>query len=173
MEVHPYIFGGADFSEKLFKDWCLLNPQPTILFLTYFYKIAILSKGCKPDNVESQNSLKLSFTNIRGFCSNFAECQSFLEANSWHSCSMWDKLGWLNMFWQFLCQKVSSLNPKRFCHWYVWSCSLCEGRTSICKGLISRKLCVLLLMFSTGFTLFSILLLFSLSTTFFVLMQGF
>ena len=82
MEVHPYIFGGADFSEKLFKDWCLLNPQPTILFLTYFYKIAILSKGCKPDNFESQNSLKLSFTNIRGLCSNFGECQSLLEANS-------------------------------------------------------------------------------------------
>ena len=82
MEVHPYIFGGADISEKLFKDWCLLNSQPTILFLTYFYKIAILSKGCKPDNTESQNSLKLSFTNIRGLSSNFGEYQSFLEANS-------------------------------------------------------------------------------------------
>ena len=28
------------------------------------------------------NSLKLSFTNIRGLCSNFIDCESFLESNS-------------------------------------------------------------------------------------------
>ena len=28
--------------------------------------MAIFSKACKPDNFESHNSLKLSFTNIRG-----------------------------------------------------------------------------------------------------------
>ena len=44
--------------------------------------MAILSKGCKPDNFEPHNSLKLSFTNIRGLCSNFVECESFLESNS-------------------------------------------------------------------------------------------
>ena len=44
--------------------------------------MAISSKGCKPDNFESQNSLKLSFVNIRGLCSNFVECESFLESNS-------------------------------------------------------------------------------------------
>ena len=44
--------------------------------------MAILSKGCKPDNFESHNSLKLSFTNIAGFCSKFVECESFLEPNS-------------------------------------------------------------------------------------------
>ena len=44
--------------------------------------MAILSKGCKPDNFESQNSLKLSFTNICGLRSNSAECESFLESNS-------------------------------------------------------------------------------------------
>ena len=43
--------------------------------------MAILSKGCKPDNFESHNSLKLSFTNIRGPRSNFVECVSFLESN--------------------------------------------------------------------------------------------
>ena len=42
----------------------------------------ILSKGCKPDNSESKNSLKLSFTNIRNLHSNFIECESFLESNS-------------------------------------------------------------------------------------------
>ena len=44
--------------------------------------MAILSKGCKPDNVESHNSLKLSFTNIWGLHYNFAECESFLKSNS-------------------------------------------------------------------------------------------
>ena len=44
--------------------------------------MAILSKGCKPENFESHNSLKLSFTNIRGLRSNFAECGFFLESNS-------------------------------------------------------------------------------------------
>ena len=41
-----------------------------------------LSKGCKPDNFESHNSLKLTFTNIQGLHSNFDECESFLESNS-------------------------------------------------------------------------------------------
>ena len=44
--------------------------------------MAILSKGTKPDNFEPHNSLKLSFTNIRGLRSNFVECESFLESNS-------------------------------------------------------------------------------------------
>ena len=44
--------------------------------------MAILSKGCKPDNFESSNSLKLSFTNIQGLCSNFVDSESFLKSNS-------------------------------------------------------------------------------------------
>ena len=45
--------------------------------------MAILSKACKPDNVESHNSLKLlSFMNIRGLRSSFVDCESFLESNS-------------------------------------------------------------------------------------------
>ena len=44
--------------------------------------MVILSKACKPDNFESHNSLKLSFTNIRGLCSNFVDCGSFIESNS-------------------------------------------------------------------------------------------
>ena len=44
--------------------------------------MAILSKGCKPDNFESHNSLKLSFTNIQGLCSNFVDSESFLKSNS-------------------------------------------------------------------------------------------
>ena len=43
--------------------------------------MAILSKVHKSDNFRSHNSLKLSFTNIRGR-SNFVDCESFLKANS-------------------------------------------------------------------------------------------
>ena len=43
--------------------------------------MTILSKACKPDNFESHNSLKLSFTNMPGFRSNFVDCESFLESN--------------------------------------------------------------------------------------------
>ena len=43
--------------------------------------MAILSKGCKPDNFESYTPLKLRFTNIWGLCSNFVDCESFLESN--------------------------------------------------------------------------------------------
>ena len=44
--------------------------------------MAILSKGCKPDNFKSQNSLKLNFANIRRLHSDFVECESSLESNS-------------------------------------------------------------------------------------------
>ena len=44
--------------------------------------MAISSKACKPDNFELHNSLKLSFTNIRGLRSNFVDCESFFESNS-------------------------------------------------------------------------------------------
>ena len=44
--------------------------------------MAILSKGCKPDNFESHNSLELGFMNIRGPCLDFVECESFLESDS-------------------------------------------------------------------------------------------
>ena len=110
--------------------------------------MVILSKRCSPDNFEPRNSLKLSFTNIRGLCSNFVECNSFLESNSWHSCSIWDKLGWLSWFWQFLCEGLSSFNLEEFCYLYAWSCNLCDRRTSFCTGLISRKLCRFLLVFN-------------------------
>ena len=41
-----------------------------------------ISEVCKPDNFESHNSLKLSFTNIRGLRSNFVDFESFLKSNS-------------------------------------------------------------------------------------------
>ena len=61
-----------------------MNSQPTFLFNVFLTQriMVILSKGSEPDNFEPHNSLKLSFTNIRGFHSNFVECESFLESNS-------------------------------------------------------------------------------------------
>ena len=42
----------------------------------------VITKACKPDNYESHNSLKLSFTNIRGLHWYFVDCESFLESIS-------------------------------------------------------------------------------------------
>ena len=117
--------------------------------------MVIFSKGCKPNNFESDNSLKLSFTNIRGLRSNFFECESFLESN------FPDILG--------LCQtnlddsidsssdSLSSVNPKGFYYSYAWCCSLGEGRISFCTGFISRKFYGFL---SFRLTLFIVLLFF-------------
>ena len=79
------------------------------LFLTQLIK-AILSKGCKPDNFESHNSLKLSFTNIWGLSSNFVECESFLESNSAEILALCEtnldesnnfyKAGYLHLIWK-------------------------------------------------------------------------
>ena len=44
--------------------------------------MAILLRGCKPDKFWSHNSLKLSFTNVRGLHSNLVGCESFLESNN-------------------------------------------------------------------------------------------
>ena len=63
---------------------------------------------------------------------------------------MWDKRGWLNF-------SVKGY-PQRFYCSYVWSCSSYNRRTCFCTGLISRKLCWLLLMSSTGIISLSILL---------------
>ena len=51
--------------------------------------MAILSKGCKPDNFELHNSLKLNFMNIQDLCSNFIDCESFLESNSPDIFAVW------------------------------------------------------------------------------------
>ena len=90
------------------------------------------------------------------------------------SCSMWEKIRWLNWFWQFLFEGLSSFHVEGFYYSYVWSCSLCEGRASFCVELISRKLYVFLVMLLTSFsslclTSFSIDPLLHLYTRFFIL----
>ena len=105
--------------------------------------MAILSKACKPDSFELHNSLKLSFTNIRGLRSNFVDCESFLESNSPDILALCetnledsiDSDNFSARGYLPLIRKDSSIYS------YAWSCSLCERRTSFCTGLISRKLC--------------------------------
>ena len=71
---------------------------------------------------------------------------------SWHSCSLWDKLGWLNWFWQFLCEGLSLIRKDSMTHMHGFGVyALC-----FCTGLISGKLCGLLLMFWTCFTSLSV-----------------
>ena len=87
----------------------------------------LLSKACKPDNFESHNSLKLSFTNSRGLRSNFIDYESFLESNSpdvFALCetNLDDSIDSGNF-------SVRGINLKVFYYSYAWSCSLCERRT--------------------------------------------
>ena len=123
--------------------------------------MTILSKACKTDNFESYNSLKLSFTNIRGLRLNFVDCESFLESNSP------DILA--------LCETNLDDSKDSSAHMHGL-----EGKTSFLKeGLpfewnLSLEnsylcLCRFLLMFSTGFTSLSVSLLFPLSVTLFIL----
>ena len=70
--------------KNYFKDWCFMNSQPTFPFLTYFNSMIYghIIKRCKPDNFESHISLRLSFLNIWGLCSNFVDSESFLKSSS-------------------------------------------------------------------------------------------
>ena len=60
-----------------------MNSQSTFLNFTSFYinELVILSKAYKPDNFESQNSLKRCLTNIQGLYINFIGWVFFLESN--------------------------------------------------------------------------------------------
>ena len=109
--------------------------------------MALSLKGCKPDNFESHNYLKHSFTNIPGLCSNFADCESFLESNSsdTFAYSMLDKPGNSIDSGNFSVSYLPLIRKDSVIYLYTWSRSLCEGRTSFSVGLISIKLCGLLL----------------------------
>ena len=99
--------------------------------------------------------------NIHGLCVNFVDCEPFLEPNSTDSLALCETLLDDSMI------LAISLSGVMFCYSYAWAGSLCEGRTSLCMGLTSRR------MFFTGFTSFSDLLLFPLSIISLVFMHGF
>ena len=136
--------------------------------------MTILTKACKPDNFELHNSLKLGFTNIRGFRSNFVDCESFFESNTPDILALCetnlddsiDSGNFSVRGYLPLIRKDSGTHMHGLAV-YV------KRRTSFCTGLISRKLCIFLFMFSTGFTSLSVLLLFPLSITSFSFVHGF
>ena len=49
---------------------------------------------------------------IQGHPLNFVECESFFESNSPDILALCEKLGWLNWFWQFLCEGYLPLIQK-------------------------------------------------------------
>ena len=102
--------------------------------------MAILSKGCKPDNFEPHNSLKLSFTNIREQRPNFVECESFLESNSPDILALCetnldDSIDSGNF--SLAISLLSAYNSKGSYYSYAWSCSVSEERTYFYVELIS------------------------------------
>ena len=79
-QMHSH-WGSQKLLQRLMSHKLPAYISPFDLFLTQWI-LAVLSKRCKPDNFESNNSLKLSFKIIWGLSSNFVECESFLESNS-------------------------------------------------------------------------------------------
>ena len=111
--------------------------------------MAILSKGWKPDDFESHDSLKLSFNEYLGPSFKFCWLWIFPWIKlklSWHSCSKANQGDSIDSG-NFSVRGLSSFNPKGFYYSYAWSRSLCEGRTSFCIRLISRKLQILTYVF--------------------------
>ena len=90
----------------------------------------------------------------------------------WHSCSMWDRPGWLNWFWQHL-SEVIFLNLKGVQETHMHGFTIHVKDFFFCTGLISKKLCRFFIMFSTAFTSLSVLNIFPQSITFFVFVHGF
>ena len=132
--------------------------------------MAILSTACKPDNFESHNSLKHSFTNIWGLRSNCLDCESFLESNSPDILALCetnldDSIDSGNFSVRGLVRKDSST------HVHGLAVYVKEG-LPLARDL-SLENCRFLFMFWTGFTSLSVLLLFPLSITFFSFVDGF
>ena len=135
--------------------------------------MTILSKACKPDNFESHNSLRLSFTNVRGLRSNFLDCESFLESNSPDILALCetnlddsiDSGNFSVRGYLPLVRKDSST------HMHGLAVYVKEG-LPLARDL-SLENCRFLFMFSTGFTSLSVLLLFPLSINFFSFVDDF
>ena len=142
----------------------------------YFWPIltqwimVILSKGCKPDNLEPHNSLKLSFMNIWDLCSSFIDCESFLESNSPHILALCEAnlddsidsgnvsvKGYLPLIWKNSTNILGLAVYLKEGLPFAWDLSLENCADSF------------LLMFSTGFTSLSVLLLLPLSINFVIM----
>ena len=99
--------------------------------------MTILSIGCKPNNFKSPKSLKLSFTNIQGLHSNFAEYESFpltflllceIILDDWSDSGNFSVRGHLPLF-----------NPKGFCYSYSQTCSFMKEGFPFAENLSLQK----------------------------------
>ena len=135
--------------------------------------MAILSKGCKPDNLKLYNSLKLSFMNTWAFVGilfivslylNQTLLKDILVLCNTNLDNLIDSgnfsvRGYLPLIWRDSTTHMHGLAV------FV--------KEELPFRLTSRKLCRFLLMFLTGFTSLGVLLLFPLLISFFVFTHGF
>ena len=99
-------------------------------FMPHFWlnRMVLLSVH-EADNFESHNSLKLNFTNVRGFRSNYIGCESFLESNSLDILALGKAnleesidfsnssvMGYLSLNWK---DAVNHVHGTFFCTWII------------------------------------------------------
>ena len=136
--------------------------------------MAILSKWCQPENVEPQNSLKVSFLNIWGLCSsNFVECEFFLVSNSPDilalcETNLYDSIDSGN----FSIRRYLPLIQKDFIT-HMHGLAVYEKEGLPFARDLSLENSADYYLFLTDFTLLSVLHPFPLLIAFFVIMQGF
>ena len=136
--------------------------------------MTIVSNVCKPDNLESYNSLKLSFTNIWGLHSNYVGCEHSLNQTFQIFLLMWHKRGRLNWFQQFLGEVLPSfyLTFKRILLLIYILLKYMQRVTSFSTRLTLRKLWRFLFLFWTGFSSIGVVL-FALSITIYLFVHSF
>ena len=167
-----------EFSLRITKLHQQLGSHKLVVYHSVFdqfltYKMTILSKACKPVNFEAHNSLKFNLNNIWGLCLNFFECEYVLESNAPDiitlcETNMDDSTDSSNFSVRSYFPLIQKDSVTRM---HGLAVCLYKGKTSFCIGLISSKIYGFLVMFSTDFTSLSVLLLFPLMITFFILMQ--
>ena len=99
------------------KDQCLMNSQPTFLFLIYF-----LLNELRPYYQRDVNPITLNHTTLLNLALHWMWIIRWIKL-SWRFCSVWDKLGWLKWFQEFLCEGLSSFNQKAlyYPYWqFMW-----------------------------------------------------
>ena len=145
----------------------IFNRSLTQLIMT------VLPKVCKPENFETHNSLKFRFINIRGLRSNFVDCGSFLNSNSPDILALCEKnLDDSIDSGNFSAKGYLPLIRKDFVTHMVGLVVYMKKGLPFARDL-SLENSGFLLMFSTGFTLLSVLLLFPLQITFYVFIHDF
>ena len=116
------------------------------------WTISLSSVFCfwrKLNNFESQSSLKLSFTNIRGLRSNFVKCESSFN-QILLIFLLYVRQTWLSWFWQFLFKRLPSFNLKGFCYssQFMWRKDfLLHGPTTYRENSPDCYLCFRLALF--------------------------